>query len=57
MDCNFAQKSMSDRDIFKIGMDLINQGYVESRKGDSKSGTEVRITTKGRKARELLGNL
>jgi hypothetical protein len=48
---------MTDQEIFKLGMELIKQGYVIARKGGTKSGTEVKITPKGKKARELLGNL
>lgn len=47
---------MNDNEIFKLGMALIKEGYVIARKG-GKSGTEVKITAKGKKALELLGNL
>jgi len=48
---------MNDEEIFQIGMELIKEGYVIARKGGKRSGTEVKITVKGRKAFELLGNL
>ena len=44
--------------LSKLGVKYkIEQGYVIARKGGTKSGTEVKITPKGKKARELLGNL
>tara|TARA_R110000824_G_scaffold390825_1_gene588257 strand:- start:10 stop:174 length:165 start_codon:yes stop_codon:yes gene_type:complete len=49
-------QSMNDSEIFKLGMALIKEGYVIARKG-GKQGTQVKITTKGKKAFELLGNL
>jgi|TARA_R110000822_G_scaffold267435_2_gene390976 hypothetical protein len=52
-----SMDSMNDNEIFTLGMALIKEGYVIARKGGKKSGTEVKITAKGKKAFELLGNL
>ena len=48
---------MNDNEIFTLGMALIKEGYVIARKGGKKSGTEVKITAKGKKAFESLKKL
>jgi hypothetical protein len=53
----FEQKSMTDKEKINFGIKLIKQGYVESRKSNTKSGIEVKITPKGRTAYEMLGRI